>query len=459
MKRDELRAAAGRLNGLHERLSPCFGRVEAQNHALTYLRGLLLTEGRKSVEPMALALSDRSSEEPAFSQTPVIALQRFLTVSPWEAADVQREIQAIFAEDFVPSAKTWSIGTVGVIDESSFPKQGKHSVGVKGQWCGRLGKVENCQVGVFLTGVTPAATALLDHQLFLPKEWANDKARRKKTRVPKHIKFQTKPEIAGELIERTLHNGIVRFDWVIADEAYGRSGKFLDKLESLSQRYVLEVPLDTTVFTRQPQHKTLDDSVRQVRELAKELPAGAWQAFQLREGTKGPLVYEFARVRVWAVRHRRAGPPIWVVLRRALDGSDLKVYVSNAEEDVPLELLALVTGARFRVEEFFEDGKSLLGMGDYEARSWTSWHHHMSLVAIAHLFIAQTRQDLKRDTPDLTLDMALRLVKSALDRPVLSTDDAMELIQYHLDRNRVAHQSHRKSWLARNKRAKFKILL
>jgi SRSO17 transposase len=426
---------------------------------LTYLRGLLLAEGRKSVEPMALLLSERSNEDPSFSQNSVMALQRFLTMSPWEAADVQREIQAVFAEEFVPSTKQWSIGTVGVIDESSFPKQGTHSVGVKRQWCGRLGKVENCQVGVFLTGVTPDATVLLDHQLFLPEEWAKDRIRRKKTRVPKHIKFQTKPEIAGQLVQNTVQASLVRFDWIIADEEYGRSGKFLDKQESLGQRYLLEVPLDTTVFTREPQHKTPDDSVRQVRDLARDLLPDAWQNFQLREGAKGPLVYQFARLRVWAVRHRWAGPAIWVVFRRALDGSELKAYVSNASEDVALEPMALVTGTRYRVEEFFEDGKGLVGMGDYEARSWTSWHHHMSLVALAQLYLVQTRQELKRNTPELTLDMALRLVKSALDRPVLSTDDAIELIQYHLNRNHVAHQSHRKSWLARNKNTKFETLL
>ncbi len=200
MKTIELRAAARRLRRLHQRFAPCFGRIEAQEHSLAYLRGLLLAEGRKSVEPMALRFGGPSVRRPLIDQNVVLAWQRFLTVSPWEANAVQREIQAVFVEEFVPSASEWAIGTVGVIDGSGFVKRGTHSVGVARQWCGRLGKVENCQVGVFLLGVTPAGASLLDHQLFLPEEWAGDAERRKKTRVPEEIAFQTKPQIAAALL-------------------------------------------------------------------------------------------------------------------------------------------------------------------------------------------------------------------------------------------------------------------
>ena len=129
---------------------------------------------------------------------------------------------------------------------------------------------------------------------------------------------------------------------------------------------------------------------------------------------------------------------------------ELKYYVSNAEPDTPLETMALVTGIRCRVEEFFADGKGQLGMAQYEARSWTSWHHHMSLVALAHLYVTQTRRDLKREVPELTLDMALQLIQSSLSRPQLSLEDAEELIDYHLARNRQAKKSHRRTWLAKH---------
>src|SRR5262249_30380449 len=160
------------------------------------------------VEPMALLESKRTPGE-AFDQSAVLAMQRFLTVSPWETSAVQREIQAVFVEEFVPSTSAWRIGTVGVIDESGFVKRGNESVGVQRQWCGRLGKVENCQVGVFLVGVAPEATVLLDHQLFLPEAWAKDRQRRRKVRVPDWVRFQTKPEIATTLLQRTQSNGLV----------------------------------------------------------------------------------------------------------------------------------------------------------------------------------------------------------------------------------------------------------
>jgi len=443
----ELRAAAARLQRLHGRFAPCFGRRECQEHSLGYLRGLLLAEGRKSVEPMAMVFGGPSQLEPQIRQSIVLAWQRFLTVSPWEAQAVEQEIQAVFNEEFVSTAREWAIGTVGVIDGSGFVKHGSESVGVQRQWCGRLGKKENCQVGVFLLGATPAGTALLDHQLYLPQEWAEDAARRKKTRVPAEVTFQTKPQIAAALVARST----VGFDWVTADEEFGRDGAFLDALEQGQQRYLLEIPCDTTVWAEKPMRRTPDELVWQVRQLAATLPAKAWQIIKLREGAKGPLAFEFARLRVWSVRHRHAGPPLWLLIRRSLERvPEVKYYLSNAEPDTPLRPMAQVTGVRWRVEEFFEDGKGQLGMAQYEARSWTSWHHHMSLLALAHLFVTQTRRDLKRKSPELTLDMAMRLLRSALPRPQLSLKDAEDLVDYHLARNRQATESHRKRWLAKH---------
>jgi SRSO17 transposase len=443
----ELRAVAARLVKLHVRFAPCFRRRECREHSLGYLRGLLLAEGRKSVEPMALLFAGPAEEEPNINQGSALAWQRFLTVSPWKAEDVQREIQAVFNEEFVPSAGRWPIGTVGVLDASGFVKRGTHSVGVQRQWCGRLGKQENCQVGVFLLGATPAGTALLDQQLYLPQSWAEDPARRKKTRVPPEVTFQTKPQLAAALVRRSS----VAFDWITADEEFGRDGDLLDALEQGQQRYLVEVPADSTVWAEKPLRQTPDALVWQVRLLAATLPTKTWQVIQLREGAKGPLAFEFARLRVWSVRHRHVGPPLWLVLRRSLERNpEVKYYLSNAAADMPLEPMALVTGVRWRVEEFFEDGKGHLGMSQYEARSWTSWHHHMSLVALAHLFVTQTRRDLQRKVPALTLDMAMRLLQASLVRPRLSLQDAADLVAYHLARNKQATASHRKTWLAKH---------
>lgn len=473
MTRDEVRAAAKRVTQWHERFAGRFGRKEPQAHSLVYLKGLMSDQKRKSVEPIALQFA-RGPEDMAATQNEVVALQGFLTHSPWEAGDVFQEIQAVFVEELVPTTTQWSLGTVGVFDESGFEKAGTESVGVARQWCGRLGKTENCQVGVFLAGVTPGGVAGLDAQLFLTEEWAADRKRRKKTCVPQQIKFQTKPQIAAEILQRTRAAGKVHFDWIVADSLYGESGEFLDALEAASQRYLVEVKKNTLVWTVDPatlpgktpgpkKRKKLGSyryhEVRSVAEVRDELPADAWQPLKLREGPHGPLVFEFAVLRVWAMRHNRPGPPIWLVIRRSLDGKEVWYYVSNAEAETPWQTLALVTGTRFRVEEYFEDGKTHLGMADYEARAWTSWHHHMALVALAHLYVTLTKRDAQRDVPELTLDMALRMLRSAFARPTLSEQEAIDLIDYHLDRNHVAHASHRKTWLAKHKQLAKKLLL
>lgn len=381
-------------------------------------------------------------------------------------------MQRVFTDALVPSTARWSIGTVGVLDGSGFPKKGTASVGVKRQYCGRLGKTDNCQVGVFLTGVMPAGTALLDCQLYLPKEWAADRRRRKQTRVPKEVRFRTQPQIAAEVLRRTQESGTVRFDWVVADEAFGSNGSLLDTLEERQQQYLFEVPTTTTVWTVDPaQHvptgrgvgrprtRPRRAAVYAVKALAESLVPEAWRALQVREGAGGPLVFEFVAVRVWAVRHRRPGPPIWLVIRRALGADpEIKYYVSNAPAQTRLETLALVSSCRFRVEEFFEEAKSYLGMAHYEARAWSSWHHHMSLVALAHLFVTLTRARLKKSpAPDAGHGGAV--LRSALPRSPLTVADAIRIMEYHLARNEVAQQSHAKRWKQQHKRIAFKLLL
>jgi SRSO17 transposase len=473
MTRDEVRAAARRVTRWHERFTPLFGRKEAQEHSLVYVRGLLSEQQRKSIEPIALHFS-RRADGAAATQKEVVALQGFITFSPWKVTDVFEEIQAVFAEELMPTAAQSSIGAVGVIDESGFVKAGKESVGVAQQWCGRLGKAANCQVGVFLTGITPGGTAILDAQLFLTEERAADKAHRRKTRVPKEVKFQTKPQIAAEMIRRTLAAGKAHLDWITADELYGANGDFLDALEAMGQRYVVEVRKNTIVWTVDPatlpgahpgpkRRKKLGHyryaETKSVEELAAELPSEAWQPLVLREGAKGPLVHEFAAARVWAMRHYKPGPPMWLLLRRTTEGTDVKYYASNADEETPWQHMAWAGASRWRVEECLEDGKMHLGMADYEARSWDSWHHHMALVALAHLYVTLTKRDVKHEVPELTLDLALRILRSSFARSTLSEDEAVNIIDYHLDRNRIAHDSHRKSWLAKHKRLAKKLLL
>jgi len=326
MTEDGVRAAAERLVQFHERFAPLFGKEQAQDHACTYVKGLMVCPERKSIEPIALNVGDGQ----------VSALQKFINIAPWDHGDVQAEVQSVFADDLVPTAVGGPVGTVGVIDESGFAKKGNHSAGVGRQHNGRLGKEDNCQVGVFLVGVAPGGSALLDHQLYLPESWCEEteacRDRREKVHIPEAVSFRTKPQIAAGLIRQTVALDLVRLDWITADEEYGRSGAFLDEVEQLELRYVVEVPVSTTVWTEDPAScvppyggrgrvPTLPsrESVASVAAVASGPGRKAWQALQVREGAKGPLAFEFACVRVWAVRHGAAGPPVWLLVRRSLE--------------------------------------------------------------------------------------------------------------------------------------------
>ena len=191
--------------------------------------------------------------------------------------------------------------------------------------------------------------------------------------------------------------------------------------------------------------------MRSVAEVISDLEPGRWRRLSMGQGAKGPLVFDFVAVRVWAVRHGQAGGPIWVLARRSLEEKpELKYYVSNGDEQTPLEVLARVACTRHRVEEFLEDAKTYLGMAQYETRSWIGWHHHMSLVAMAHLFITLARLDLQNKTPELTLDRVVRLLWSAMGVPKLSLEAAIDLVNYHINRNRIATNSHMKSWMLKH---------
>src|SRR3954451_10243006 len=198
MTPDDVRAAADQLLRFQDRFAPHFGKPQAQDHAYTYVKGLMTCPERKSIEPIALNVGDGQ----------VSALQKFVNVAPWDHADVQAEIQAAFADELVPTAATSPIGVVGVVDESGFAKKGSHSAGVGRQYNGRLGKQDNCQVGVFLVGVAPGGSALLDHQLYLPEGWCEPteacRGRRGKVHIPEAITSQAKPRIAAGLIRQAV---------------------------------------------------------------------------------------------------------------------------------------------------------------------------------------------------------------------------------------------------------------
>jgi len=474
MDKDILRAACDHVTHWHGRFESIFGRKEARKHSCIYIRGLMSNIKRKNVESIALAFSEPTGHCPV-AEKEVVALQGFVTSSPWESGELQREIQAVFAEELAPTSQSWSPGLVGVIDESGFAKQGTESVGVAHQYCGRYGTTMNCQVGVFLVGVTPTSSALLDHQLFLTQEWIADEGRRVRTEVPEGRIFQSKPEIAADMIERTHAAGHVRFSWIVGDKLYGASGPLIDRLDQQRQRYIFQSKPNRTVWVDDPgdrlstvlgikRRKRLGTnrhpSVRSLKELGQELPESVWQSFQLREGAKGPLVYDFACQRVWLAQKGRRSEPIWVVFQRTPTGDhEIRYHISNAAADVTLEEMALALGSRWRVEEVFENAKGQLGMADYETRGWQSWHHHMSLVALAHLYVTLTKRDVGRKIPEFTINMAMRILQTSFARKTLTQDDAINIIEYQVRCNHKARQSHRESRQRDGTHVKPKVLL
>jgi SRSO17 transposase len=303
-----------------------------------------------------------------------------------------------------------------MVDGSDVPKQGSHSVGVKRQYCGELGKRATYQAGVFVGYVSPQGYTLLDRRWYIPVEWLTDAAyaeRRRQGGIPPAITLKTKPELAQEMLAAIVQAKCLRCRWVVADEAFGCDPGFLEGVAGLGLGYFAEVPHSTRVWEarpaphippwrgrgRRPQRERLvagAPEARTVFEVAAALPAAAWTRQTIKEGSQGPMVAEFASRRVVAVRDALPGPDVWLGLRRPLETRELKAYLCNAPSGLPLETRVRMSGLRWPIETCFEDSKQLRGMGDYEIRSWTGWHHHLTLVSLAHFFVVRMSLRLKK---------------------------------------------------------------
>ena len=278
-----------------------------------------------------------------------------------------------------------------VFDPSGFPKKGSHSVGVGRQWCGRLGKVDNCQVGVYLGYVAREEHALVNVRLYLPQDWAKDSARRRQCGIPKKVRFRTRHELALEML--TEQGAVLPHSWIAGDDEMGRSTWFRGQLSTRHERYLLAVPSNTTI--RDLRGDVPDGSRKrpfeQVRFWAKRLPPKGWVRIDVRDAHKGPLVVHAAMIRVVAkTEGRRIGPEETLVALRIRDESGaekIDYYLSNASEGTPLEEFARVAKAEHRIEECLQRGKSEAGLGHYEVRTWVGWYHHQTLSLIASWFL------------------------------------------------------------------------
>jgi SRSO17 transposase len=379
----------------HHHFAPSFGRKEAQRRSEQYLRGLLVQHAdRRNAENLAEAVPGATPR----------ALQRFLTEAPWSTDPLITALQIYLAP------RLSAPDGVFVIDESAFPKQGSHSVGVAPQYCGTLGKVANCQMGVFLAYVSSWGHALIDARLFLPRAWADDPERCKQAGVPKSVAYATKAELGLELLREARKRGHLEGHWVTADEWYGRGSEFRDELDKDRWRYVLQVPLDLEVFVepavleevvpsrrgrkrRRPRLASGSPRPQAVGTLLKEWPEAGWKTLTVGEGAQGPLTYQFALLHVWESRDGLPGRESWLLLRRNQDGSEGRCYLSNAPAQTGLWTLARVSSWRWPIETEFKTEKGEVGLDEYEVRSWQGWHHHIALGLLAGAFLLTLQQD------------------------------------------------------------------
>jgi SRSO17 transposase len=360
---DELTAVAGRI-GRH------FARREPRQRAVGYVRGLLSTTERKNGWQVAEHLGDPTPD----------GVQHLLARADWDADAVRDDLTGYVAEHLGhPDG-------VLVVDETGFLKKGTKSVGVARQYSGTAGRIENCQIGVFLGYASKHGRALLDRTLYLPKAWAEDAARRDEARVPRGVRFATKLVLARRMVERALAAGVPA-KWVTADAAYGSDSGFRSALEGLGLGYVVGVRTDYAVWA----------GFRQVRvkALLAEVPAGAWHRLSCGDGAKGPRLYD------WACCPTNCLDPDtysrWLLIRRSVsDPADVAYFACGGPPGTTLTELVRIAGARWAIEECFELAKGDCGLDEYEVRSWVGWHRHTTLSLFALAVVAVMRSRVAR---------------------------------------------------------------
>jgi SRSO17 transposase len=400
LKPEDLRHVGQELKEFVALFGSAFSRVETRELCELYLRGLLSNTERKNVEAMALEL--RGPEA-------VRSLQRF--VSEYEC-DEDTLRQAHWKE---VAARLSDAQGVWCVDASEFPKKGEQSVGVAPQYCGALGKTANCQSGVFVCYSSPKGHALVESRLYLPQCWfeAAYEKRRQQCHIPAHITFQTKPQLAAQIVREVVQSGHFAGQWITCDCSFGSNETFLEGLPS-GYNYLAEIACTRRVWPKAVSgHAPLESEGCTVEDLLLEKGLLTWETIRVCEGQKGPIVAGFARLRVYVSAQRTPESERWLLLRND-PNQKIKYALSNASETCELIELVGVSGARWPIERCFQEDKGELGLDHYEHRSWTAWHRHMRLTFLAQLFLVRLRLRLKKNLrPDLAASAAVAGVELA----------------------------------------------
>jgi SRSO17 transposase len=383
-----------RLEAFMQPFVSTFQGQAATQHVHTYVCGLLSNVERKNVESIASRFGQ--------SRLP---LQDFMGCDTWDDAPLREELQGQIRRHLGQG------DGVLVFDPSGFPKSGRESVGVARQWCGRLGKVDNCQVAIYLGYVSRKGHTLVDTRLYLPKEWTKETARLDKAGVPKTARaYRTRHQLVLEMLAD--HSAALPHQWMAGDDEMGRPSWFRRRLATLHERYLLAVPSNTSIRDLETSLPEYGGQGRRptrpwhsVQAWSQAVDASAWQRIDVRDGAKGPLVVEIVKRRVVSRNHRRQpGDEELLAVIRYRDRDQDKVvkidyYLSNADPETPLRELARVAKAEHRIEECLQRGKSEAGLADYEVRHWTGWQHHQTLSLLATWFLVRETERGKKMDP------------------------------------------------------------
>ena len=388
-----LRDMLPRLKRFVEPFAALLATPQQGTHLHEYVAGLVSDVKRKNAESIAY-LHDQDRQP----------LQIFIGQIPWDHQPLLTELARQIG------AEIGEADGVIVFDPSGFAKKGTESVGVQRQWCGRLGKLENCQVGIYLGYASRIEHALVDVRLYLPKEWATDKKRRKKCGVPQEVRFQTRHELALEMLRN--NSSLLPHAWIAGDDEMGRSSWFRQELRTLNERYLLAVPSNTLIRdceAEPPPYRGRGSPPKvpfqRVDRWCAALPEEAWETIEVRPGEKGPLMVQIVKRRVLAkTERRRVGPEETLVVTREqqADGTvKHDYYLSSAPSETPVAEFARVAKAEHRIEDCLQRAKSEAGLAEYQVRTWEGWHHHQTLSLLATWFLTQdTRRGKKMDTSD-----------------------------------------------------------
>jgi SRSO17 transposase len=370
----EVEGWAAQFERLLERIGPRFARPEVRRRAAGFLRGLLGGVDRKN----GWQLAEHASE------TTPDGMQRLLTTARWDADALRDDVRAYIVQQLGDPEG------VLVVDETGFLKKGHKSAGVQRQYSGTAGRIENCQIGVFLAYASRKGRALVDRELYLPTEWATDPARRTEAHVPEQVGFHTKPQLARQMLARAVDTGVPA-GWVTADEVYGGDARLRAWLEQRDLAYVLAVKATQPLWALGAQ----GPAELPACQLVARLPARAWRRLSAGDGAKGPRVYDWARVAL--TRPGWPGRGFWLLVRRRLSDGELACYACFGSARTSLAELVRVAGIRWAVEECFQAAKDQVGLDHYQVRRYDAWYRHVTLVLVAQAFLAAVRAQATLD--------------------------------------------------------------